>query len=271
MKKIFVSVLATLLLATTIQAQKKETRNVDTFSEVSYRIPGKLYLRQGSPQKVELQGDADALAKIETIVEGGKLVIKAESKWLDWDWDDDEIVVYITVKDIEAIHVAGSGDVVTEGKVTADKLDLKVSGSGSLKVNDVDTRNKLQASVSGSGGIEVSGKSRGFESNVSGSGKVIANGIGGEVIKMSVSGSGKIEASGSGRTIDASISGSGKILAADLEVERCDIRISGSGNMEINVKEAIDAQISGSGRIAYKGNPSKVNSHSSGSGSIRKL
>lgn len=269
MKKIIVSVFVLLVLAITVQAQKKETRNVDTFTEVSYRIPGKLYLRQGSPQKVELQGNADVLAKIETSVEGKKLVIETDGK--RFNWSDDDVTVYITVKDISAVHVAGSGEVITEGKITAGRLDLKVSGSGSVKARDVEANEKLQADVAGSGSIDVSGKSKGFESHVSGSGKVVANGIGGETIKMNVSGSGKIHASGSGGKADASISGSGKILAADLEVERIDIRISGSGDMEINVKEEIEAHISGSGKIAYKGNPRKVNSHSSGSGTIRKL
>ncbi|HEY8936280.1 MAG TPA: DUF2807 domain-containing protein, partial [Cyclobacteriaceae bacterium] len=64
---------------------------------------------------------------------------------------------------------------------------------------------------------------------------------------------------------------SGKVLAANLETNKCNIHISGSGNVEINVKDDLDAHISGSGSISYKGNPSHVNSDASGSGSIRKM
>jgi hypothetical protein len=88
---------------------------------------------------------------------------------------------------------------------------------------------------------------------------------------VSVSGSGKVEASGTANEIKATISGSGKILAADLEVDKCEVRISGSGDVEINVKNDLDAQISGSGSVTYKGNPSRVNSHASGSGHVRKM
>ena len=39
----------------------------------------------------------------------------------------------------------------------------------------------------------------------------------------------------------------------------------------INVKNELDANITGSGNVRYKGNPSKVNSHAAGSGNVRKL
>jgi hypothetical protein len=41
--------------------------------------------------------------------------------------------------------------------------------------------------------------------------------------------------------------------------------------VEINVKNELDAVISGSGSVSYKGNPNKVNSHSSGSGKVSKM
>ncbi len=69
----------------------------------------------------------------------------------------------------------------------------------------------------------------------------------------------------------ATLTGSGKVLAANLETDKCDIRISGSGDVEINVKSELEANISGSGSVSYKGNPNHVNSHASGSGHIHKM
>jgi hypothetical protein len=88
---------------------------------------------------------------------------------------------------------------------------------------------------------------------------------------VEISGSGKIEASGSAQSIKASISGSGRVNASNLEVDKCTVRISGSGDVEIHVKSELDANISGSGTVSYKGNPSHVNGHSSGSGKVRKM
>lgn len=264
--------LSMLLLCSVLvaQSQTKETRNTGTFTKVSFRVPGKLYLRQGSPEKVVIEGKKEIIKEIETEVEGSRLVIKTEDKW-DWNWgDDDEVIVYITMKNIEGLSVGGSGDLIGETKIVTDDINLNVSGSGSMKV-EVDASGDMEGDVSGSGDIEVRGKCRSFSSDVSGSGKAIVSLSIVEKADFGVSGSGKIEANGSASMVSTSISGSGKVLAANLETNSCEVRISGSGDVEINVKNELDAIISGSGSVRYKGNPSKVNSHSSGSGNVRKL
>jgi hypothetical protein len=271
MKKFNVLTLLVLIVAaSTVFAQNRETRKVGSFTKVAFRFPGKLYLKQGSPQKVELQGDEDVLKEIETEIEGSQLVIGKEGKWFNWDSNDDKITVYITMPDIEGLSVSGSGDLIGEGKITANDLDLNVSGSGSLEL-EADAKGAVEADVSGSGDINLKGRCRSFESDVSGSGKVILASEITERADFSVSGSGKIEASGSAESVKTNISGSGKVLAADLQTNRCDVRISGSGDVEINVKNELDANITGSGSVAYRGNPNKVNSNSSGSGKVRKL
>lgn len=253
-------------------AQNKETRTVDNFSKVVFRIPGKLYLRQGSEQKVVLEGHKDVLEKIKTEVSGGRLSIGRENNnWRMWDWDDDDrIIAYVTVTTLEGLSVSGSGNLIGEGVLKAGDLDLAVSGSGSMEI-EVNATGYMEANVSGSGDIRVKGTCRVLESKVSGSGKVELAGTISDKAVVDVSGSGKIIASGTAKRIRTTISGSGEVRAADLEVEECEVRISGSGDVEINVKQALDATISGSGSVSYRGNPNQVNSHSSGSGKVRKM
>ena len=87
--------LALVCGVSTVCAQTKETRNVGTFTKISFRVPGKLYLRQGSPQKVEIQGKKSVLDEIETEVDGSRLVIGKEGKWNDWNWGkDDEVTTW---------------------------------------------------------------------------------------------------------------------------------------------------------------------------------
>jgi hypothetical protein len=270
-KQLTIIVLTLFCVVSLSNAQTKETRNVSTFTKISFRVPGKLYLRQGSPQKVEIEGKKDLLEEIETEVSGGKLVIGKEGRWMNWTWgSNDNVTVYITVKDIEGISVAGSGDVIGETKIMARNLDLNVSGSGNMKV-EIDASGDVEGDVSGSGDLYIKGRCASFESDVSGSGKVnLALNIANDA-DFGISGSGKIEASGTASRVKASISGSGKVFASNLETNSCEIRISGSGDIEINVKNEIDATISGSGTVSYKGNPNKINSHSSGSGKVRKM
>jgi hypothetical protein len=270
-KYISLGALALLLTVTMAFGQNRVTRNLESFNKISFRFPGKLYLKQGSPQKVEIEASKDVLEELQTEVQGGKLVIGKEGKWFDWKWDnDDKVIVYITVPNIEGLSVSGSGDLIGQSKITSDNLDLNVSGSGSLSI-DADVNGDLEADVSGSGDIDLKGRCKSFNSDVSGSGKVHMTSTIANRAEFGVSGSGKIEASGSADEVKVSISGSGKVLAANLETNSCNVRISGSGDVEINVKTALDASITGSGSVSYKGNPNKVNSNSSGSGKIRKI
>ncbi len=271
MKNLSFSILILMLSVTLVTAQSRETRKVDNFTKVVFRFPGKLYITQGSPQKVELQGDREVLQEIETEVDGNRLIIGKEGKWFDWDWNDnDRITVYITMPEVEGLNVSGSGNIIGQNVIKTDDLDLNVSGSGTLQV-EIEANGDVEADVSGSGDIDLKGKCRSFESDVSGSGKVVLSADIAETADFGVSGSGRIAASGSARSVKTSISGSGKVLAADLVTNRCEVRISGSGDVEINVKDELNANISGSGSVAYKGNPGKVNSHSSGSGTVRKF
>jgi len=271
MKKFFVTlILLTLVLAGV--AQNHEKRNVSAFTKVSFRMPGKLYLKQGSVNSVELEGDKEVLDKVETNVEGGKLVIglKDENKWFNWrDWGNDKITAYVTLKDVEGLYVSGSGDLIAQTKISGGNMDLKVSGSGNMTV-DIEAAD-VEAVVSGSGDLNLKGKIKSIDSNIGGSGKISFDGAVIGLAEITISGSGKFMASGVAREIKSTISGSGKVLASELVVDRCAVRISGSGDVEINVKNTLDANITGSGTITYKGNPSQVNGQSSGSGRIRKM
>jgi hypothetical protein len=269
-KNIFLLAVTCLMIASAgLFAQSRENRNVSGFSKVEFRIAGKLYIRQGNSEKVEIEASKDMLSKIETEVEGSRLIIHTPGTW-NWKSDDDNVKVYVTVKNLEALSASGSGDVIGESKFSTNDLDLKVSGSGSLKI-DVESSGDIDADVSGSGQLMVSGTSKGFESSVSGSGRTeMKVNVSGKT-DFAISGSGKIEAAGRTDDLEISISGSGKVLGANFETNKCDVRISGSGNVEISVKEELDSHISGSGSVSYKGNPSKINNNASGSGTLRKI
>jgi len=270
MKKYNSLTLVLLFSTTLLMAQNREIRNVENFTKISFDFPGKLYLKQGSPQKVELEGDQDVLKEVETEVSGSRLRVGKKGKWFGWDFNNAKITVYITAPNIDAVSVSGSGDIIGQSKIRTKDLKTNVSGSGSLSL-DIEANGAVEADVSGSGDMDLKGHFESFESDVSGSGKVVLSATIDQTADFGISGSGKILASGTADHVKTSISGSGKVLAADLQTNRCEIRISGSGDVEINVKNELDANISGSGTVSYRGNPSKVNSHASGSGKVNKM
>jgi hypothetical protein len=271
MKKIITSAVLLLAISAIGVAQKKETINVPTFNKIGFAGAGTLYLKQGSTQRVELEGDPEVLERYEIKVEGERLVIRPKDKWFDWNWGNNErITAYVTAKEIESIGVAGSGDVIAQTKIVSNELDLKISGSGSLKA-EVEVSGDLEADVSGSGDIEIRGTAGDFDTDISGSGDVNASLTIAGGTTFAIAGSGKIVIDGKARDMEARISGSGNIRGVDFEVEKCRVKIAGSGDVEISVKDELDVNIAGGGNVRYRGNPTKVNSHASGSGNVRKI
>lgn len=221
--------LALLLLTAFTAATTRETRAVAPFTAVGLGGSMKVVLRQGSPQKVEVEGNADDLAHLETAVNDGKLRINTKkTSGMSWYNFTGPVTVYVTTPTITALAVSGSGSLKATEAIRADKLDLSVSGSGSLQLPSVTAT----------------------------------------AINSTVSGSGTIQAGGTAATQEIGVSGSGGMQAAKLQSQTCRVRVSGSGNCRVYASTSLDVRLSGSGNVYVGGNP-KISSAVSGSGRVR--
>lgn len=219
--------LAAMMIVTSIAAQKTEI-DVDDFSELTFGTSGVLYLSQGSENKVVVDADEDVLDKIDFDQRGDRLVIRNRNN-RGWNrgWGRNELKVYVTMRDISAITLSGSGPIYSETRLKTDDLEVELSGSGSMEL-EVESRD-LEIGISGSGSIEIEGSGEDVYAKISGSGKIKADDL--EV-----------------KSLDARISGSGNIyMTVEDEIEAS---ISGSGNVYYkgNPDRVINSA-SGSGKI----------------------
>lgn len=219
--------LAAMMIATSVVAQKTEMR-VDDFSDLTFGTSGVLYLTQGSETKVVVDADEDVLEKIVFDQRGDRLVIRNKNEGT-WEWRKGryDLKVYVTMKDIEAITLSGSGPLYGENVLRTDDLEVNLNGSGNMEL-EVESSD-LAIEISGSGSIRMEGSGEEVSARISGSGKIKADDL--EV-----------------KSLDARISGSGSIyMTVEDEIEA---RISGSGN--VYYKGDADRVInssSGSGKI----------------------
>ena len=107
-----------------------------------------------------------------------------------------------------------------------------------------------------------------FRSDISGSGKITGTFECDNFITK-ISGSGVLTLTGSCSTLDISVSGSGNFSGNEFETKNAHIHISGSGKMDVWVLEYLSAEISGSGRVRYRGDP-KIDYSVSGSGRLER-
>ncbi len=142
-----------------------------------------------------------------------------------------KITIYVSVTRLTGISLSGSGDIIGNGKFANEgNTEFKLSGSGNIKL----AFHKVKRA------------------------------------DVSISGSGNIRLSGTAGSVEAKVSGSGNADCSELIADNAAARISGSGNVKINANNSIDATISGSGNISYRGAASDVKKHVSGSGRLVK-
>lgn len=207
-------------------------RKVETFSEISLNVPAKLYLTQGNKQSVRIEAKSATLEEIITEVKGRRLTIRFPNKnKFKRNFNPGKIEIYITVPEVGALGVSGSGDIVVED-LKARILEMAVSGSGNIEIEDLDSK-KVKASISGSGNVNI--------------------GNGGVAEELAIS-----------------ISGSGNFNGKGFEADEVVVRTSGSGNASVKSNGSVTARVAGSGNIYYGGNPS-IDASVAGSGKVRKM
>ena len=203
----------------------QETRNVGSFEKVGVSGAFDVYLVKGNEGHLEIKIEDNLLPYLITEVDGGKLKIKWK-KGINISTRKG-VVITVHFKDINAVALTGSGDIISKDRIKADHFETAVSGSGDIELEVVS--NSLRAAVSGSGDIVLRGATKTFEAAVAGSGDISAYSLKSEKAEVKVSGSGDIELTVSKELI-ARVSGSGDIdYRGNPKIQ--DIKVSGSGDV----------------------------------------
>ena len=222
---------ASSALITVVNSKKiavDETRNVSGFTGITSAGSYNVIITMGNTESLRLEGNAEQLAEIETVVEDGILKIRDKKRTGSWRNNlNGKVNVYIGAKSLKSITLSGSGDIDVKGVVKSPEVSTTLSGSGNISLA-VDATT-YSVTISGSGGIKASGNADNAKINVSGSGNFKGDGLRTNATNARVSGSGNITVNAD-KTLDASMSGSGNI------------RYSGSASVK--------SSKSGSGRIS---------------------
>ena len=202
------------------------------FRGISLNSADNVIVRQGSPAAISISGPAEELARTETVVEKGYLVVrKSGDGKANGSKNSPHVVVTVTLPVVENLRVNSSGDLQTEGTLTGDDLNISLAGSGDVHVS-----------------AELTG-----------------------TCSTGVAGSGDVKLSGRCATHTVRLAGSGDIKAANMRATDVTVKLSGSGDIHVAAAEALTVTISGSGDVRYVGTPARLITNVKGSGSVAKL
>ena len=226
-------VLSVIISLTGTLKAETEIRDVRSFEKISFRIDGTLLFSQSNNQEVKLIGSNEFLEHVIVEVENNTLIVRYPNERLLKNNDFGKIEIHVKAPIIEKMSVLGSGDLIVDGKIEVEDLNLNISGSGDIRLE------------------KVNGKEIGVD--LAGSGDVVFDGNG-EVEELKIN-----------------IFGSGDVVCPDLKSEEVDIKIFGSGDCHVYPVKELDVKIFGSGDVLYKGKPDDMHSSIFGSGDVKKM
>jgi hypothetical protein len=141
---------------TVINDPNAEVRNEKGFHAIKVSHAINLYLTQGDEEAVAVSAkDTKYRDRIHTEVKDGVLKIWYDNEGWKWDNGNKKLKAYVSVKTLDKLGASGASDVLVDGTITSDRLDIDLSGAsdfkGSVKVNE------LNLDQSGASDITISG------------------------------------------------------------------------------------------------------------------
>lgn len=215
---------------------KPVTQKLGSFDKISVDGSVDVEFTVGNSRSMEIYGADNAIQYVDLSVRNNTLYVSMSNDVQIYG--KSRLTVLVTAPTLTEVSISGSGDVEVLGRCNT-LTDVSISGSG-----DIDVRNlkvdSFTASVTGSGDIEL-------------------NNLTAKNASLRVSGSGDIEVRGTADKAAITINGSGDVDAEHFIVRELDAVVSGSGDIECYAEELLNATVSGSGEISYRGNPAKIN------------
>lgn len=203
------------------------TRTTSDYNKISCAGSFDYKLIAGNEGKITIEGEENLLEYIITEVKGDKLVVKTKNNVNLRTSYGKGITVTIPFEDIEAVGLAGSGDLWNDDTIKANTFDASLSGSGDVVLN-VETT-EISGSISGSGDLTLKGNTNYLKASVAGSGDFHGFGLQANHTEVSVAGSGDARVV-SNESLKARVAGSGDIEYKG-NPEKEDTKVSGSGSI----------------------------------------
>ncbi len=227
-KKALIGAAVALTVATTAWAggTAEEMRDVSGFTEVALKGSMDVDVTVGKMHSVRVVADDDVIEHIETEVSNGRLNIKLDDHR---HHNIKKMHVYVTVPELEAAAIYGSGDMKVSGTVDGD-FEFDIYGSGDAHIEDLKASN-LDLSIKGSGDLVIEGSCDELDVSIKGSGNVEGRDLKCKDVEASIMGSGDVAIHASER-IDATVKGSGDI---DVYGGPDKVRTSVRGSGDINL------------------------------------
>ena len=241
MKKVIITILVALLISIMSAgcegvvrgSGNLETRQYDfsDFNHVDIGYAFKVNIDQSSSYSISITADDNLFEYIqvskegETLKIGLKNVISLGSVTLEAE---------VTIPQLHGLQFSGATRGNVSGFSSTNNLDIEVSGASSLDLVDI-SAGDVKFEVSGAS--SVTGDTAASDAN------------------FNVSGASTVQLEGSAIDIVVDASGASRVKLAAFPIDNADVVLSGASSGTVNLDGRLDADLSGTSKLEYIGEP----------------
>ena len=200
-----------------------ESRNASDFNQIDLNGASEIILTQGNNESVTIEAEDNIMPYITTSVSNKKLAINFNN---GMPVPTKPVKIFITVKDLNAINIAGAGKVNSDVLKVRD-LTIGINGAGEVNLNSLNA-NSLKTTISGSGKMTAAGSVPNQNIDISGAAEYNAKDLISKKATISINGAGKATINAS-NALDVLINGGGTVdYIGNPKVTQ---KITGAGNV----------------------------------------
>ena len=182
------------------------TRTVNNYHKIGVAGSFNVKLFKGKEGDIIVKADGNLMDYIITEVENGVLEIKLKKGFILKSTNTIEISV--PFEDVEAISLAGSGNIDSKDLLNPTSLKLSIAGSGTIDM-PISVKN-LTSKIAGSGKITINGDCIDCNYSITGSGIINGYNLNAELSNIKITGSGIVTVNAVNE-IHSKITGSGNV------------------------------------------------------------
>ena len=220
----------------------------NTFNAIDIDPPVNVSLTQSERYSVRLEGDEEFIKELNVEVRGRTLHIEHKRKNLINN--NQELNVYISAPEFHDIDLSGAAQLSATNRISGNySMDIDLSGASNVDLALSVPSLKMDCSGATDANLDLT------------------------VTKLAIdcSGAGVLEIKGTTEELVFEGSGATSLDAKELQATRVKVDVSGTGSAEVWATTELDADVSGTSSVRYKGSPTNIKSDKSGLASIEAI
>jgi hypothetical protein len=227
-----------------------EEKDFTGFDSVDVSSAFEVVITRSDNFSVVISADEELHDFVEVTKSGDRLKIylQPHNIFTDFTTGVKTLKAEITMPVLDTLILGGATSGTIYGFSSGKDFDVDVSGASKLKI--------------------VSGGFDDVVFEVSGASGVSGN-LTAQKIKAGVSGASNLDVSGSAEIVVLDVSGASKVDMTDFVADDADVEVSGASKATLNVRETLDAELSGASSLYFYGNPEVGDLDVSGASTIK--